>query len=501
MKNSLNREVPFHPFQGVKTLEPRSFEVTKNLSSENKYRESLSDLVKELNIKDGDALSFHHHLRNGDHVLNMVMAEVAKLGVKNLKVVASSLFPIHKPLVELFEKGIVTEVYAAYISGPVAKAISEGKLKGMCMLHSHGYRATMIETGEVTVDFAFIASPACSMSGNVSGSEGPSNCGVLGYAIADAQFAKKVIAVTDYIVEPKDVEIKAEWVDYVVKVEKIGDPKGIVSGTTQITRDPVGLKIAKMTLELMKGTGLLKDGFSFQTGAGGISLAVAKDVFEYCKKEQIKGSFASGGTTSYLVNMLEAGIFEYIYDVQCFELDAVASISRNENHKKMSAAQYADIYNPDNIVNRLDFVILGATEMDTDFNVNVTTGTDGIIMGGSGGHSDTAAGAKMAIIVSKLVSSRISVLTDHVTTVTTPGETVDALVTDRGIAIHPRHQTLIDHLKSTTKLPIFDIHELYQMALDLTGIPEKVEHEERIVALSQYRDGTLLDCVYQVKSE
>ncbi|MBV1710338.1 MAG: citrate lyase subunit alpha [Erysipelothrix sp.] len=501
MKNSLNREVPFHPFQGVKTLEPRSFEVTKHVSSENKYRDSLSDLVKELNIKDGDALSFHHHLRNGDHVLNMVMAEVAKLGVKNLKVVASSLFPIHKPLVELFEKGIVTEVYAAYISGPVAKAISEGKLKGMCMLHSHGYRATMIETGEVTVDFAFIASPACSMSGNVSGSEGPSNCGVLGYAIADAQFAKKVIAVTDYIVEPKDVEIKAEWVDYVVKVEKIGDPKGIVSGTTQITRDPVGLKIAKMTLELMKGTGLLKDGFSFQTGAGGISLAVAKDVFEYCKKEKIKGSFASGGTTSYLVNMLEAGIFEYIYDVQCFELDAVASISRNENHKKMSAAQYADIYNPDNIVNRLDFVILGATEMDTDFNVNVTTGTDGIIMGGSGGHSDTAAGAKMAIIVSKLVSSRISVLTDQVTTVTTPGETVDALVTDRGIAIHPRHQALIDHLKATTKLPIFDIHELYQMALDLTGVPEKVEHEERIVALSQYRDGTLLDCVYQVKSE
>jgi citrate lyase subunit alpha/citrate CoA-transferase len=501
MKNSLNKEVPFNPYQGVKTLGARHFEVTKNVTNENKYRENLSELVKELNIKDGDALSFHHHLRNGDHVLNMVMAEVAKLGVKNLKVVASSLFPIHKPLVELFEKGIVTEVYAAYISGPVAKAISEGKLQGMCMLHSHGYRATMIETGEVSVDFAFIASPASSMTGNVSGSEGPSNCGVLGYAIADAQFAKTVIAVTDYIVEPKDIEIRAEWVDYVVKVEKIGDPKGIVSGTTQITRDPVGLKIAKMTLELMKGTGLLKDGFSFQTGAGGISLAVAKDVFEYCKKEEIKGIFASGGTTSYLVNMLEAGIFEYIYDVQCFELDAVASISRNENHKKMSAAQYADIYNPDNIVNRLDFVILGATEMDTDFNVNVTTGTDGVIMGGSGGHSDTAAGAKMAIIVSKLVSSRISVLTDRVTTVTTPGETVDALVTDRGIAIHPRHQELIDHLKATTKLPIVDIHELYQMALDLTGIPEKVQHEDRIVALSQYRDGTLLDCVYQVKSE
>jgi citrate lyase subunit alpha/citrate CoA-transferase len=164
----------------------------------------------------------------------------------------------------------------------------------------------------------------------------------------------------------------------------------------------------------------------------------------------------------------------------------------------MSAAKYADIHDPDNIVNQLDFVILGATEIDLDFNVNVTTGSDGRIMGGSGGHADTAYGAKFAIIVSKLVSSRISVVVDRVTTVTTPGETVDVLVTDRGIAIHPRHQTLIDHLKATTNLPIVEIQTLYQRALALTGIPEKTQNLGRIVALSQYRDGTILDVIRQI---
>jgi citrate lyase subunit alpha / citrate CoA-transferase len=96
---------------------------------------------------------------------------------------------------------------------------------------------------------------------------------------------------------------------------------------------------------------------------------------------------------------------------------------------------------------QLDVVILGASEIDLNFNVNVTTGFDHRILGGSGGHADTAYGSKFAIIVSKLVSSRISVVVDRVTTITTPGETVDALVTDYGIAIHPRHSELIEQLK------------------------------------------------------
>lgn len=500
MKNALGRDVPGQPYLGLQAIKRIEYKQTKSDKEErkDKVHYDLASFIKTLALEDNMTLSFHHHLRNGDFVMNQVMAEVAKAGVKNLTICASSIFPVHAPLVALIEQKTITKIIASYISGPVADAISEGKVEEVCLLQTHGYRATSIMSEETPIDIAFIAAPACSPEGNITGSMGPSSCGVLGYAIADAWYAKRVVAVTDFLVDVLDPEIPSVCVDDIVKVDRIGDPDGIVSGTTKITRDPVGLRIAKLTSEFMKATGLLKNGFTFQTGAGGISLAVAKEIHELCLDENIKGKFASGGITSYLVKMLEDGVFEELYDVQCFELDAVESIKRNPNHHKMSAAKYADIHDPDNIVNQLDFVILGATEIDLDFNVNVTTGSDGRIMGGSGGHADTAYGAKFAIIVSKLVSSRISVVVDQVTTITTPGETVDVLVTDRGIAIHPRHQTLIDHLKATTNLPIVEIQTLYQRALALTGIPEKTQNLGRIVALSQYRDGTILDVIRQI---
>ena len=42
------------------------------------------------------------------------------------------------------------------------------------------------------------------------------------------------------------------------------------------------------------------------------------------------------------------------------------------------------------MINRSDVAILSALEVDTDFNVNVMTGSDGVIRGASGGHCDTA---------------------------------------------------------------------------------------------------------------
>jgi len=75
-------------------------------------------------------------------------------------------------------------------------------------------------------------------------------------------------------------------------------------------------------------------------------------------------------------------------------------------------------------------VILGATQVDTGFNVNVVTGSDGKIMGGSGGHSDTAAGADLAIVVANLARGSLPIVTDEVLTATTPGESIDVVVTD-----------------------------------------------------------------------
>ncbi len=143
-------------------------------------------------------------------------------------------------------------------------------------------------------------------------------------------------------------------------------------------------------------------------------------------------------------------------------------------------------------------MILGATEIDTDFNVNVTTGSNGMIMGGSGGHSDTAAGSKLAIVVTQLIKGRLPIVVDKVTTVTTPGETVDVLVTERGIAVNPKRQDLIEKLKDTN-LPIVTIEQLKEIAESMTGVPKKIEFDDQIVAVVEYRDGTVIDIVRKVK--
>ena len=282
-------------------------------------------------------------------------------------------------------------------------------------------------------------------------------------------------------------------------VDAIGDPNGIVSGTTQITKNPIGLRIASLTSKFIKDSGYFKDGMSFQTGAGGISLAVAAEVREQMKKDEICGSFASGGITGYIVDMYKDGLFKSLFDVQCFDLEAIKSAKENPEHITMSASMYANSDNKGAVVNKLDVVILGATEMDTNFNVNVTTTSDGKIMGGSGGHSDTSAGSKLSIIVSQLVNSRISVIKDKVTTVTTPGETVDVLVTEKGIAINPKRTDLIERFKDSN-LPIKTIEELQQIAESMTGKPKEIEFGDKIVAVVEYRDGTVVDVIKDMKA-
>jgi citrate lyase subunit alpha/citrate CoA-transferase len=346
---------------------------------------------------------------------------------------------------------------------------------------------------------AFIAAPAADDYGNINGVSGPAACGSLGYSFPDAEYASHVVAVTDHIEDYplSPISISQTRVDFVVKVDKIGDPKGIVSGSTRITRDPVQLKIAETAARVIGASGLLKDGFSFQTGAGGASLAVAHYVRNMMKSGGITGSFALGGITGYLVQMLEEGLFRKIIDVQGFDLDAVRSIATNANHIEVSAGFYANPFNSGCTVNKLDCVILGATEIDTAFNVNVTTGSDGIVMGGSGGHSDAAAGAKLTIIVANLLRGRLPIIMDKVLTVTTPGETIDVLVTERGIAINPRRPDLKERMISAG-LPVRDIADLKALAESIVGAPRPVPIGEKIVGVMEYRDGTIIDLVRQV---
>ena len=239
-----------------------------------------------------------------------------------------------------------------------------------------------------------------------SGAEGRAACGPLGYAMVDAQYADRVVAITDQLWPhpPAPDRHSQDQVDFVVVVDSIGDPAGILSGTTRPTTEAVGLQIASSAAQVIAASGLLCDGFSLQTGAGGVSIATAMYVKELMRKRGVQGSFGAGGVTGTLVDMLDAGLFRNVFDVQCFDPKAVESYRRDRRHLAMSASMYANPHSRGPLVERLDAMLLGAAEVDLDFNVNVTTGSGGVILGGSGGHADTAAGAQLAIVTTRLAA-------------------------------------------------------------------------------------------------
>lgn len=513
MKNSVGVELPAYiegygnvvPYSGVFThLQPRrnvGRRVRPVVPGVSKVLPDMDAAIRQSGLKDGMTVSFHHHLRNGDQVVNQVMAAIAARGIKDICVAASGVFAVHEPLVHWMEEGVVTQIVTStFNAGPVPQAITAGKLQKPCIMMTHGGRAQAILGGSLHIDVAFIAAPTCDEAGNLNGTSGKSACGGLSYIYADAECADCVVAVTDNLVPypARPIEISQDKVDYVVVVDSIGDPGGIASGTTKITTDPVRLKVAADTAELMEQTGMIHEGMSFQTGASSTALAVAAEVRSRMLEGHITGSFGLGGIHAYMVKMLEEGLFRALMDTQSFDTEAVRSAGENPNHQIISGSWYANPYTASPVVNLLDTVILGATEIDLQFNVNVTTGSNGVIMGAAGGHSDCAAGARLAIVVANLTRKQFCVVRDHVTTVTTPGDTIDALVTDYGIAINPRRTDLLEKLKGSN-LPIHTIEELKRIGESIVGLQKKPEVTDRIVGVVEYRDGSVIDLVYQKK--
>src|SRR5271166_2023193 len=450
---------------------------------------SIRAAIEACGLRSGATVSFHHHLRNGDGVLNAVMNEIANLGLRDITVAASSIFGVHAPLVEHIRSGVVTGIATGYMAGPVADAVAAGMLARPAIMQTHGGRARAIEAGEIRIDAAFIAAPAADAYGNINGVDGPSACGTFGYPMVDAGHARHVVAITDNLVPYPacPIAISQDYVDYVVSVDSIGDAHQIASGTTRPTNNPVGLHIAETAARVIEASGLLVDGFSFQTGAGGVSLAVASCLAAVMAKRGIRGSFAAGGITGMIVDMLEAGLFRTLLDVQCFDLEAVNSFRSNPAHQMMSASMYANPWTRGAVVDHLDF------------NVNVSTGTDGRIIGGSGGHSDTAAGAKLALVTTQLAAGPYPKIVDRVSTITTPGETIDAVATEAGIAINPRRGDLRERLVAAG-LPVLPIEQLRAAAARAaTGGngAARTEADGRIVAVVQYRDGSVIDVIRQ----
>ncbi|MCW8844088.1 MAG: citrate lyase subunit alpha [Rhodobacteraceae bacterium] len=455
-------------------------------------RRAIRAVLEMADVKDGAVLSFHHHLRNGDDVMRQVLAECAAMGLRDLHIAPSSLFPCHAALIPFLREGVVTQITTSYMTGPLADAVREGVLGDPVRLQSHGGRAAAIASGRLSIDVAFVAAPAVDAAGNLSGAAGPSACGPLGYAMVDAAHARHVVALTDHRCDtvPR-VCIPAEQVHQVVEMPRIGDAAQIASGTTGRAASQKGLAIAELTAQLIAVSGLLRDGFRFQTGAGATSLAVARALAPQMAARGVTGEYAAGGITGALVDMFEAGLFRGLRDVQAFDLAAVRSYARDAAHLGMSAEAYASPDRADCIAKQLDVMILGAAEIDAAFNVNVTCASDGRIIGGSGGHADTAAGARLPIVTTPLQAAGRPKLVEALTCLTTPGATIGALVTEAGIAIHPSRPELAKVAKKAG-LPVRAFEDLRRLAGDQTGTGRG---QGRVIAESLSPTGQVLDRV------
>ena len=515
MENSIGREVPQN-IEGIGKLELYSGAWTKlrkgwmdeltipppnkaKLPHQSKLCDTLQEAILKTNPHDGMTVSFHHHMRNGESVLVRSMDILASLGIKNITLASSSLNTSHNPILKYLKDGTITRIWTSGIRGELGKAISDGVLDLPIVIHSHGGRVRAIHTGKISIDLAIISASAADEEGNATGAVGKSAFGSLGYATIDAQYAKQVLVVTDNLVEYPcyPLSIKQIFVDYVTQVDSIGDSSKIASGTTRITKSPMDLRIAKLAAEVIENSGLFKNGFSFQVGAGGASLAVAKFIREKMNWNNIKGSFLLGGVTSYGVDMLKEGLFKTIFDVQSFDAAVSSSLYTNNNHIEIPAALYANPFNCGCITNKLDIVVLGALEIDIDFNVNVITGANGEMRGASGGHSDTASGANLTVVVCPSFRGRISTINKKVQTVVTPGETVDVLVTERGICVNPQKPDLERKLKDAG-MNVKKIEALQQEVEAIVGKANEVVYSDKIVGLVEYRDGTIIDVIRQV---
>jgi citrate lyase subunit alpha/citrate CoA-transferase len=371
------------------------------------------------------------------------------------------------------------------------------------VFRSHGGRASAIAEGEVKIDVAFLGAPSCDPYGNANGysrdDENSSCCGSLGYAKVDAQYAEKVIILTDNLVPFPNAPfaIPEHQVDYIVRVDAIGDPEKIMSGATRYTNNPRDILIAQTAANVIEASGYFEDGFSFQMGSGGAALATARFLRDKMIAKNIKASFALGGITGQIVALHQEGLVKKILDVQSFDLVAAKSLKDNRFHQQIDASYYASPTDQGSSVNQLDVVVLSALEIDTDFNVNVLTGSDGVIRGAIGGHCDTAAGASVSIIVAPLIRGRIPTVVEKINTLVTPGSTVDVLVTDQGVCVNPRRPELKERLLQSG-IAVVDIITLKEKAENITGKPDPIQYTDKIVGIVQYRNGKVIDVVRQV---
>lgn len=461
--------------------------------------QSLENAILESGLKSGMTVSFHHHLRNGDEIMQKVFKVIHDRGIKDLTLNVSSLSKVQDCLLPYFEDQTITQVYTSGMRGKLADYVQCGKgLKAPIVIMTHGRRASAIKKGEVHIDVTFIGASASDEVGNITGKVGQVPFGSMGYPMLDAEYADYKIALTDTIMPVEKPSIAAQYIDAVVEIDRIGNSDLIATGATRLSKHPMHQLIARKASQAIIASGLVDNGFCFQAGSGAISLLVCHYLKDYMHQHKITGNYALGGITSQLVSMLEEGYFEKLYDVQTFGKEAVNSLTVNDRHIEISADDYANPDNPNAKVNGLDVMILSATEVDVHYNVNSLTGSNGRLMGALGGAPDTAEASRLTVVVIPSMRKRIPIIVDQVQTICTKGKFVDMVVTEWGISVNPHSQALQTALDSAG-IQTLSIEKHQACIEKMTGKPQSIQKSNTIVGHVQDRSGQISDYIYALK--
>lgn len=469
-----------------------------------KVVDSLKEAVIASGLKDGMTISFHHCFREGDMIIGQVLMAIRELNIKHLKFAPSAVVNIKNPsIVDFIKDGTITSIEASGIRGELGDAVMDGIMETPVILRPHGGRPRAIEAGELSIDVAFLGASAADDYGNATSQIGPNACGSMGYAFIDATTAETVVIITDNLVEfpCTPATISQQHVDIVAVVDQIGDSDKIGAGAARVTKNPRDLIIAERAADLMAASRLFKSDFSFQTGAGAISIACTNYLSKRMEERGIKASFALGGITANIIEMFKKDQIRVLQCSQSFDSIAARSMADDVNIVEIDNALYSNPHSKGNLLDRLNFGVLGALEVDVNFNVNILTGSSGEMMGGLGGGPDVAAGADISIVTLPVVRGRTPSIVKNVLTLCTPGETIAAVVTEAGIALNPKHPqylTLKEDLE-VTSLNLVTIGELQQIAESVTGVPKPIEFEDKVVCIVEYRDGSVIDVIRQIK--
>ncbi|MFA8449567.1 MAG: citrate lyase subunit alpha [Bacteroidales bacterium] len=467
-------------------------------------------------IEDGDVISYPHYYRTGDKGLELVVQKLRQYGKKNICLYANAIFDHTEPwLQNAFRDGVLTSFYG----NPYRKFgafLMNGGLDQPSVGFSHGNRVRKLQTGEIKVKVAFGPVPMADIHGNASGCLGDSKhwCGPLGLFLADAEYADYVCLLTgdvsDRLLIPASISM--ELVDFVVPVDCPGLAEGIGSGTLNIEKarsNPFNAKIAENVTKVMHAAEVIQDGFNFQVGSGA-GLVVLDNIRQELRSRKIQANYAIGGITSLHVDMYKEGLIDSLMHGQLFEASdkVVSSLYNDAKHVEISTGYYASVAGKEAAVNMLDVAVLSALELDLEFNVN-TVCANGRIIGGIGGGQDVAAGADLTIMFLPLATGKngkgFPKVVEKVYTKTTPGEVIDVVVTEDYVVVNPNSKStkkniLIERAKEFG-LNIIDIETLHDFSIkkakEFGVLPILTEVTDRVIHYIEWRDGTLLDKIYQ----